>query len=64
MVYLDGIWDFSLIRYVVLSWFFFQQVYNNFDLWPYNGEIKIFKPFSPHENFNRDFSNFLGHFYT
>ena len=30
----------------------------------YNGQIKIFKPFSRHENFNRDFSKILGHFYT
>ena len=24
---------------------------------------KIFKPFSSHENFNQDYSIFLGHFY-
>ena len=30
----------------------------------YNGQIKIFKPFSRHENFNRDFSKILGHYYT
>ena len=30
----------------------------------YNGQIKIFKPFSRHENFNRDFSKNLGHYYT
>ena len=30
----------------------------------YNGQIKIFKPFSRHENFKRDFSKILGHYYT
>ena len=30
----------------------------------YNGQIKIFKPFSRHENFNRYFSKTLGHYYT